>query len=1270
MGRQQLYKGNPELKQYYLVNDFSGGINTTDVDERTADNEFRELLNVELIRAGMLQNRKGWGLTRLLNLLLESPSNATGENTPPAVSLPTYQLNGSTIPVDQYALIQIVKNVGNILPLIEEYDEKNVSLAQFKSYGFNYDLEILMIYSDLDSIKLGLLKLSSSSAQGANSFTVIATIASNITLSETRPLTNIETISFSDKIYFSLSQLKENLPGLGEYDIDDKTFRFVRDDADLNSSIYKPNPYEATKVGFNVLSANPLTDVSTVSTLFSITGVFLTTFDVSPTTNILNDSQTPIQSIPLNGKFTVNTLYTGQNVSVNDFTLKFFSFKNDNQGIPQEVEIPFTLKAIKQEDEIGVLRFAVEVDIKGYNEINMRIIGRNGILFTQTFVRFFPTTEDMVEYFNPDTNSRYVTFANNRYTLFTKTNLPYTYDNVSELTYENKTFPITDDASFGTSTIKVWETSSATAYNNQVGNKGEHRPAGECDQTIFDGVNVTSLNTTGSFLPTSQYNTNYIAEVRKSRTVQLAVPERYFWSSTTTSSPIGSSQTVTPSQFDAFKISSLPTLPSSSYKVNHIRRIIAYTSVPTTTFAWQEVSSGTASETIPGPTSSTSTCPVISASTVENLYGSGPSQNYIVAVTSNRTVNQTTGTTYAWVNATEQDFNSAAGTSTVNVSPSSNDTSCVIFNSVTSSNVSNYAGAPSSYSDGHIVKITSNTVFGGSNVVCGNKYYRATHTPVTSPVVQPCTSRLFRWTEVQSSTQELYGVKYYIVNYQAAGTTTNRVDCEPVEVKYFKLVSQPVGEGITYSASTKKIQYRLNNTRTDIYSNVELIPSLSTIKPNIGSRYLIGSVPTDQTKYYLYNGGAVGDLTDFTNITFSEAITETEYVDTYVVSEPTLRKIEALDITGFRILEAWNRLIYYKENIIWFSDLYQFDYIPNYNYVVLPLSPNDKIMSINYFKGSYIIFTKDKIYKMSGTFGAEDFQIQMINDTIGCISSFSVKGFNNTLVFMTHDGLYRIKQNYYQNGLENVEKIDRQLDGIVPYNIEVYSLLYNEQYLLIYDYTEGIPDSGFNVLKLYYNMSAPNGFPYVKDRYSIVPTVIGQFDDGLYSIKYGKFYKYDKGYTDFLPPNETVEDLDNPSLYTVKIRTHKLSFGYPTHEKKFKSILIKDIANEPVPLLFDIYINNFRVYQHTQFQTTVNDLGEIVYEPILTNPVIIGSNNLLGNFELNKDQLGDLSARVHKIVFAGKGKDILIDIERKTAQQFSIQDIGYIYKVGKAREDR
>jgi hypothetical protein len=1189
MGRQQFFKGNPELKQYYLVNDFSGGINTTDVDERTQDSEFRELLNVELIRAGMLQNRKGWGETRLLNLLLEEKG----------VSLPTYQLNGETILVEQYALMKIVKNIGNILPLIEEYDEKNVSLEQFLEYNFDYELEILLIYSESSSIKLGLLRLSSSNAEGLNGFEVIATLATNTVLSENRPLTNIETISYADKVYFSLSQLKESLPGIGEYDIDNRTFRFVRDNERLTgtvnepaSFIYKPNPYEATKIGFNVLSESPLTDVATVSTLFTITGVFLTSYEVNPLTNVLEDTQTPIQTIPLDGKFTINVLYTGQNVSVNDFTLSFFSFSNDENGIPQEDDISYTLKSIKQEDEIGVLRFAVEVDVKNYADINMRIIGRNGILFTQTYLRNFTTTTAMVDYFNPSTNTRFVTFQNNRYTLFTKTNIPFNYDSLLELTYEGKTFPITDDNSFGTSFIKVWENATATDYNNQTNSslKTTHRTTGDCDDDVYNGINTTTLNTTGSFLPTTDYQVGHVAEIRKSRTQVTAFPESFSWTATSITSPINSSQEVTPTQFDQFTAASLPSLPSASYPSGHIRRIISYTTTQVPIYKtekyWSETGAISTSQiiaTISPP------CGTPSGDITPENYGYDP-ENYPISTGPN-----------PW-----------------------DVLDTIVFDT----------------KDG--------------NITCIIKFFRVKTREVLVGY---------------ETITELYGVKYYRVNYQAAGTTTNLVDCDPVTVKYFKLVSQPKGEGITYSTKDKKIYYRLDNNRTDIYINVESIPTLSTIKPNIGSRYLIGSDPADQTKYYLYNGGLEGDLTDFTNITFVQGVTEIEYLDNYVISEPVLKKILPLDVKGFRLFETNNRLVYYKENIIWLSDLYQFDYIPNYNYIVLPLSPNDKIMSINYFKGSYIIFTKERIYKMFGTFGTSDFQIQIVNDSIGCISAYSVKGLNNTLVFMTHDGLYRVKQNFYSGGLENVEKIDKQIDGIVPYNTEVYSLLYNEQYLLIYDYAEGIPDSGFNVLKMYYNMSAPNGFPFVKDKYSIMPTVIGQFDDGLYSIKYGRFYKYDKGYTDFTPPNATDEQIEN-SKFTVRIRTHKISFGYPTHEKKFKTILIKDIANEVVPLLFDIWINNDRVYRHTQFDITVNDLNEIVYQPVVTQVVDIGPPNLLGNFELNTAQLGDLSARVHKIVFSGKGKDILIDIERRTAQQFSIQDIGYVYKIGKAREDR
>jgi hypothetical protein len=57
-------------------------------------------------------------------------------------------------------------------------------------------------------------------------------------------------------------------------------------------------------------------------------------------------------------------------------------------------------------------------------------------------------------------------------------------------------------------------------------------------------------------------------------------------------------------------------------------------------------------------------------------------------------------------------------------------------------------------------------------------------------------------------------------------------------------------------------------------------------------------------------------------------------------------------------------------------------------------------------------------------------------------------------------------------------------------------------------------------------------------------------------------------------------------------------------------------------------------------------------------------------FDLTEDKLGDTSTQVHKIVIAGKGKGITIELEQRIPEYFGIQDIGYLYKMGKAREDR
>jgi hypothetical protein len=1183
MGRQQFYKGNPELKQYYLVNDFTGGINNTSVDERTEDNEFRELINVELTKKGLLQNRKGWGRLRLFNALLTSKN----------IYLPSDTIEEEQIPVERYALIQIVKNEGNLLSLIEEYDSKNVSLNEFNTFGFNYDLEMIMIYQDATGIKLGRLSLSSAQAEDKNIFEVIVTLTTS-QLNGNKPLTNIETINYTDYIYFSLSQLASTTPGFGEYNVSTKAFRFVRDDELPNAFIYKPNPYEATKVGFNVLSNTPLTDVRTVSTFLGITGVFLTTLELDGNGKVV-DTQTPIQSIPLNGRFTVNALFTG-NFNVLDTIVQFYYFKNDNQGIPQETNIPFKILDIKKEDEIGVVRYGVSVDVKGFPNVFFRIKLKSGTLFDTNRIKTFTTLESMVNFFTPQTNTKAVIYNvdNKHFDVYNKTSLLYDFEKLTGITYNSVLYsPIYDDKLFTFTRQKRWEDAAVEDYNNQTNfNLKSIYRTEACN--VYSTITTTTLNETGSLLNINNYNTGHVVEVRGTRWMGSYTQ---IWANTNNINYYYTRE-LEENIFDTATAENIGNLVNISATNNIVGQVLRVRKMRTIGESiW----------------------------TSSNIQEYGPLPDIYIPY---------------------EDF--------------------LNLDTVTTSLLS--FGSARDYSLGTTVSVGAVSPIGGTP----NRYFSRVYTVGLSDTL---TRKIFLNEErfFQIVTSKLYA------------------NCSsPVQVKYFKVSTEPIGTTtpvVTFNSDLKKFYYRFEETKTEIvYNDTRVVENINELVPVTFGKYLIGSDPNSQTAYYRYLGTTEGDETDFEQITFVEAIEEVEYNDNYLISEPSdLKKIEALDTKGFRIIEIGSRLVYYKENIIWFSDLYQFDYIPNYNYIILPLSPNDRITGIIYFKGSYMIFTKERIYKMSGTFGGQDFQIQIVSDAIGCISPFSIKAFNNTVVFMTVDGLYRVKQNYYSGGLENVEKIDKQLTGVVPYNVELYSVLYNEQYFLFYDYPTNQPTTGFNVLKMYYNMDAPNGYPFVKDLYSILPEVIAKFDDGLYSIRYGEFYKYDKGYSDFTPNEELTTDEKQEYMYVTKVRTSNLFFNYPTHDKKFKAILVKTNCNAVVPLYFNIYVDNRLIYSSQDFKVTREGNGQLTYNAVdvasielqagdtlgvdLTG-VTIGNTGALGQLDLGIDKLGDTSTQTHKIVLAGKGKNITVEVYQKLDEYFGIQDIGYVYKIGKAREDR
>ena len=171
------------------------------------------------------------------------------------------------------------------------------------------------------------------------------------------------------------------------------------------------------------------------------------------------------------------------------------------------------------------------------------------------------------------------------------------------------------------------------------------------------------------------------------------------------------------------------------------------------------------------------------------------------------------------------------------------------------------------------------------------------------------------------------------------------------------------------------------------------------------------------------------------------------YYDYYSVGaiDPEAKAIEPLNIGDYGMCEMYNRAVYYKADTIWFSEINNFSYIPNYNYVSLPIEPTDEITKIIFFRNVYIVFTKNRIYKMIGSFGSSDFQIMPVNLSVGCHAPHTVVPVENELYFASTRGLYALKSSDFLDGIENLKELDTKVKQLTS-NVTIYNS-YNEQSL-------------------------------------------------------------------------------------------------------------------------------------------------------------------------------------------------------------------------------
>lgn len=560
----------------------------------------------------------------------------------------------------------------------------------------------------------------------------------------------------------------------------------------------------------------------------------------------------------------------------------------------------------------------------------------------------------------------------------------------------------------------------------------------------------------------------------------------------------------------------------------------------------------------------------------------------------------------------------------------------------------------------------------------------------------------------------LYIAKHTIIN---APSTFNSSDWEAVDMSLypdgyyyvpnivwntydgFKYVIQKSGTTYTYYPLIKK-EVISDETKSDFLNYVWDEPDATYLD---GS-YLIPLVYSDTNKNY-YSVSVLSEHENYSYYSFSlesTGVLNAHYLEDNDASYSfkaeksvitlsrrakrvdTLFKSEYADSLGMSRVEDF--LILYAGNTMLWSSRGNFTYFPSLNYKIFPLEPDDDITSIQFFRGSHLVFTKRNIWRISGDL--EDINtltFTLLNDSIGCISPKSVHSFENTVVFLSPDGLYRVKQAYFQGGLENVEKIDVQLKNFVAIDRLSEAFLYNEQYLLMYPNNEE-----YDTLKYYYSIATRYGHPFTTDKYpdDHKPKVVSKIGNNLLAIKAGRFYVYNNGYYDFLPEHitEATTEEKNNAVYDMEILTGSLMFGYATHDKKFKALYINAVSMSGDPLSVVTYFNGVTSSEYEKYTTIVETDGSLSYNDTGFDPNLIGrgqtlaakgeedidpSNATVGDeFKLGFTVLGDETPLLHKIAMSGKAKSVSLYVKQSSPYQFTFRGISYLFKLGKVKEAR
>lgn len=349
-----------------------------------------------------------------------------------------------------------------------------------------------------------------------------------------------------------------------------------------------------------------------------------------------------------------------------------------------------------------------------------------------------------------------------------------------------------------------------------------------------------------------------------------------------------------------------------------------------------------------------------------------------------------------------------------------------------------------------------------------------------------------------------------------------------------------------------------------------------------------------------------------------------------------------------RVILYWDRLIMYgdrdNDNYMYVSHINNPRYFPKNNSLEFESTQNEPVTCILQFRNLLIGFTPNSVQAVYGKHPGE-FQRHMINTDVGCIAPYGACVTENTVTFLSKEGVYSLQSLEYSQDRMNVARLDTKVSDMVYFDEDACTFSYDKQFHLVY------PSKNVR-LRYYYERGA-----WTMDQSPKLDfTRMYEWNNKLFGISSsnGNVMVFDKEIFN-----------DDGHLYEMEIETKSFNLGDDYRKKKLKELelLVAHFENA-VGFYVYVYADSTVVMDPEKRYVEVDETGSISWRIDNSPNIHIDAGTVFGSWKMGESSWGNVESSVKKIRVSGRCRNVRLRILHKEDFESQLNGIGFTYVVG------